>query len=547
MRSPGCLRTVDNPSDPSDPSDQRIRTLREPSGAYQEMGAPLRNGGLLFTDDNGNPNRMIESLAAVSVATSMYGRIAWDATAGTWWLWATTHWAPAKPGAIEKLIADAVHIGTEPIGFRPAYLSGLTQIIQRRGLLPRPAPAVGVIPFRNGLLDLRTMALRPARPNDATEWVLPHDYDPDADCPSIKAWLLDAVDGDTESVDLLRAWLAALVRGIPLQHFLLLLGRGGSGKGTFQRLASALIGDENKAISSLRALEGNRFEVSRLYGKRLVMINEAGQHGGALDMLKAITGGDYLPMERKHVQQNGSFVFDGLVLMASNEDLHSTDSTSGLERRRLTVQFDRGVSAQERATWAAKGGEDQVLHAEIPGVINWIMALTSTEIRARFDRYPARVEADNLRALMAGNSVADWMVESCVFEPTASAQVGSKCEIRNGAEVAFENAQSRLYPSYLTHHRASGRTRPVSLPKFTSTVLDIGRKLGHPVDNIRHPSTRASTLLGLRLARDGERPTHLPDLGGFPEGSRNVNSLIRNELTDDSKINRASADNTEIF
>ncbi len=65
--------------------------------------------------------------------------------------------------------------------------------------------------------------------------------------------------------------------------------------------------------------------------KRLCMINEAGRHGGQLNMLKAITGGDYIPLERKHVQQSGSFIFDGLVLMASNENLQSTDSTSGLE------------------------------------------------------------------------------------------------------------------------------------------------------------------------------------------------------------------------
>jgi putative DNA primase/helicase len=182
-----------------------------------------------------------------------------------------------------------VTIGTGDKGFRPSYLNGITQIIQKRALLPIPEQPTSVVPFSNGVLDLNTGELTPATPGRALDWSLPHAYDPRANCPEIKAWLLRTTDDDPETVELLRAWLAALVRGIPLQKFLLLLGRVGTGKGTFQRLAAALVGVSNTAISALRDLEENRFEGAKRVNERLCMINEAGRHGDQLNMLKAIT------------------------------------------------------------------------------------------------------------------------------------------------------------------------------------------------------------------------------------------------------------------
>ncbi|HPB76839.1 MAG TPA: DUF5906 domain-containing protein, partial [Chromatiaceae bacterium] len=288
----------------------------------------------------------------------------------------------------------AVHDGCDYLGYRPTYLNGVSLLLQRRHLLRLPTFPAGTIPFQNGLLDIATGRLRQATPERSLDWCLPHAHDPEADCPTIRAWLLRNVEGDGATVELLRAWLAALLRGLPLQKFLVLIGRGGTGKGTFQRLALALVGEKNAAISALRDLEENRFETAKLYGKRLCMINEAGRHGGSINMLKAVTGQDHIPLERKHVQQSGSFVFGGLVLMASNEDLQTTDSTSGLERRRLTVRFPVSATPEEKADWQARGGESKILHYELPGLINWCLRLSEEDIRARIESHPERVVSD---------------------------------------------------------------------------------------------------------------------------------------------------------
>ncbi|MFB1497558.1 DUF5906 domain-containing protein [Thiocapsa sp. N5-Cardenillas] len=473
---------------------------------------PLRNPfaitpGELIENGEKGPRRMIDSAAADVVSRALTDRLAWDAEAGSWLLWVGTHWRPLVTAApAEKLIADAVAVGTDPLGYRLGYLTGITGIACRRGLLPPPTWPTGVVPFENGLLDLKTRTLQPAAPDYALDWSLPHRFDPTAKCPNIKAWLSSAVENDEETVQLLRAWLAALVRGIFLEMFLVLIGRGGSGKGTFQRLAMALVGAVNVAISSLRDLEENRFETAKLYGKRLAMINEAGRHGGALNMLKAVTGGDSIPLERKHVQQSGSFVFNGLVLLATNEQIASTDATSGLERRRVMVRFPRTATPAEREDWRSRGGEQGVLHAEMPGLINWLLDMPVAEIRRRIEAPPERVAADNLLGMAAGNTVADWMMLSCIpGRPDKTAdhdlyvtQIGEKKEVRESGSITFAHWHDRLYPNYLKWCDEQNR-RPVSVVKFGTVLMDIAESLGYLLENGQHPRTRASCIYGLRL------------------------------------------------
>ncbi|AFL74313.1 PriCT-2 domain-containing protein [Thiocystis violascens] len=510
-----------NPSDPSgtrvqslrdssgtskDPSGTRVQSLRDSSGTSQKSGESFR-GCLTYEPDNGPMRRLIDSQAAAAIAAHLVGRLAWDADAGAWMTWQVTHWEPLLNAApAEKLIADAVEEGTRPIGYRVAYLAGITTIIQRRGILPAPNWPPNVVPFANGLLNLESGTLTPATPRFALNWVLPWNYDKQADCPAVKAWLLRSVDGqDPETVELLRAWLAALIRGLPLQYFLTLIGRGGSGKGTFQRLAAALVGIRNVAVTDLARLENRPFETALLYGKRLCMVNEAGKYGGTVDVLKAITGGDHIPMERKHVQQSGSFVFRGLVLMATNEPIIATDATSGLERRRLTVRFPYSATPHEKAAWMSKGGEEAVLHAEIPGLIRWLLEMPVDDIRARLASPPQRVAAENLLGMAAGNSVAEWMLENCtpVVDDKIGVQIGSKKPAYGGG---YEYSEVRLYPHYLQWCDETGRSHPVAIRKFSDVASDIAEHLGYSVKKSRDATTRATHLIGLRLRQNWEEP-----------------------------------------
>ncbi|MBK8640576.1 MAG: hypothetical protein IPN92_20730 [Chromatiaceae bacterium] len=105
------------------------------------------------------------------------------------------------------------------------------------------------IPFNNGLLDPITRTLTPITPDNALTWSLPYAYDPAADCPTIKAWLRQAVSGeDSEDsdnpddlVEFIRAWFAACSPDALISVFLHQPFPGKTGKGTPIRLAEALI------------------------------------------------------------------------------------------------------------------------------------------------------------------------------------------------------------------------------------------------------------------------------------------------------------------
>ncbi len=146
--------------------------------------------------------------------------------------------------------------------------------------------------------------------------------------------------GDTYVIEVLRAYLKAVVEGrVELQIFLECLGPGGTGKGTFQRLAMALVGYENVFVTELKRLENNRFETSNILGKRLIVITDSERYGGDVSVLKAITGQDPVRAEKKYDRRQCSIVAEGMVLIVANEPIQSSDYMSGFVRRRLTISF----------------------------------------------------------------------------------------------------------------------------------------------------------------------------------------------------------------
>ena len=243
-----------------------------------------------------------------------------------------------------------------------------------------------------------------------------------------------------DTVNYLRAWMAAVLHGRnDLQKFLHLKGGGGTGKGTFMRLLTALIGEINTANTSLDQLEKNRFETATLYNKRLAVISDSDKYGGSINNLKAITGQDHLRLERKNQQQTGSFIFPGLVVMASNESLQVTDHTSGLDRRRITVIFNRRATNEEKQAWESQGGETAVLHSELPGLVNWLLELSPDEISKNINNPPERIRKANIEAMTASNPIADWLLECTEPDSEAWTQIGIKRERRNqGCETTYE-------------------------------------------------------------------------------------------------------------
>ena len=86
----------------------------------------------------------------------------------------------------------------------------------------------------------------------------------DALCPNFLKWSEVSVEGDSETIQLLRAWINAVLVGRPeLQRFLHLIGPAGTGKSTFLRLIFQLVGKENFTTTSLNNWKqiGSRLQI----------------------------------------------------------------------------------------------------------------------------------------------------------------------------------------------------------------------------------------------------------------------------------------------
>jgi hypothetical protein len=119
-----------------------------------------------------------------------------------------------------------------------------------------------------------------------------------------------------------RYWGLILIGGNRAQQILMLLGEGGTGKGTIVRLTGMILGRSN--VGQLRVGELNgRFETSKLVGKRLLTVVEAPhdclEQRGA-EQLKAVVGHDLLDGDKKYVQDPIPFEGTFPVIYVSNED-----------------------------------------------------------------------------------------------------------------------------------------------------------------------------------------------------------------------------------
>lgn len=102
-------------------------------------------------------------------------------------------------------------------------------------------------------------------------------YNPEATSPvlgdwSIDSWLTELFNNDAELIHLAWQTILAVIRGYADERIIWLIGKGGTGKGSFQELLINLVGRRNTASMKLIELDGrNRFATSQLIGKHLVI------------------------------------------------------------------------------------------------------------------------------------------------------------------------------------------------------------------------------------------------------------------------------------
>jgi len=254
-----------------------------------------------------------------------------------------------------------------------------------------------ILNVKNGLLDLRTLELRPHSPDYLSLIQLPVRWDPKAECPRWDSFIREIVD--EEDAKVLQEFAGyTLLRDCRFQKALMLVGSGANGKTTFLNILQKVLGRENLSFRSLHELTTNRFATADLYGKLANIYDDLDartlEDTGIFKIL--VTGGE-VQAEKKF---KNAFKFRNFakLIFSANKVPSTYDDTRAFYRRWLIINFPNEFTGDK----ADPHLEEKLSTPEcLSYVLKWaVEGLRRLLIQGRFssDRDPAELEERWLRA-----------------------------------------------------------------------------------------------------------------------------------------------------
>jgi putative DNA primase/helicase len=228
---------------------------------------------------------------------------------------------------------------------------------------------------QNGIVDLRTMSLRPHDPAARITKIAPVAFDAMAECPRWQRFISEVMLGDAEMVGYLqRLFGLALSGDVSEQICSCHWGEGSNGKSLLFSVLSQILGDYAAPIPAdiLVTTAGERDReksVARLVGHRLCYAQEPDDGGKLAEgSLKAITGGDQLTARVEYERaRKVSPTWHVHVCMNRLPQVRGTDY--GLWRRLHVVRWGRVFGPEEQRPRVEIESE---LLAEASGILKWL-------------------------------------------------------------------------------------------------------------------------------------------------------------------------------
>ena len=223
----------------------------------------------------------------------------------------------------------------------------------------------------NGILDLRTGALRPHEHDALLSKITGTDYRDDEDCPKWSSFLDRIMDGNQALIKFIqRAVGYSLTGSTSEQCFLLLHGSGANGKSVFLETMRAVLNDyaTTAEFSTFLAKQSDnvRNDIAALAGARFVASSESGADKRLSEtIIKALTGGDTISARflfREYFEFKPQFK----VWMATNHKPVIRDTDHAIWRRVRLIPFTVTIPEKERNQHLTKE-----LQAEYPAILAW--------------------------------------------------------------------------------------------------------------------------------------------------------------------------------
>ncbi|EPV7532003.1 DNA primase family protein [Escherichia coli] len=339
---------------------------------------------------------------------------------------------------------------------------------------PMGEPSSDLLPFTNGVLNLKTGEFSPHTPEN---WITTHngiEYTPPApgenirdNAPNFHKWLDHAAGKDPRKMMRICAALYMIMANrYDWQMFIEATGDGGSGKSTFTHIASLLAGKQNTVSAEMTSLDdaGGRAQV---VGSRLIVLADQPKYTGEGTGIKKITGGDPVEINPKY-EKRFTAVIRAVVLATDNNPMIFTERAGGVARRRVIFRFDNIVSEAEKDRELP-----EKIAAEIPVIIRRLLANFTDPEKARALLLEQR-DGDEALAI---KQQTDPVIEFCQFlnflEEARGLMMGG------GGDSVKYTTRNSLYRVYLAFMAYAGRSKPLNVNDFGKTMKPAAKVYGH--------------------------------------------------------------------
>lgn len=383
--------------------------------------------------DVGNLERFVNTQGDSVRHSLELGWLAWD---GKRWL-RNEKFVYEKARTVHKMIRNEVLGATDPkqlkalndwanVSMSRARIESIVAMAEKDPRLDVPHDALDAHPWlfnaANGVIDLKTGALMPHRPDYLLTKLSPTRYVPNAKAPTWEWFLKDIFEGDMGIVRFMQRSAGILLSGDTSEHALwFLYGHGRNGKSVMVETLLRVLGSDygtEAAIGLLEAkkMEGHTTDIAELRGVRFLTANET-QEGKALDeaRVKQLTGGDTL--KGRHMRQdNMAFSPTHKLWLRGNHKPVIRDLTISIWNRIKLIPFKRIYLDTEQDKDLSNK-----LAAEAEGILAW-MVKGCLEWQRNGLQTPASVVAATQEYREEMDPIGTFLTEICdVSDPQATA------------------------------------------------------------------------------------------------------------------------------
>ena len=446
-------------------------------------------------------NSFFESTLSVALANIFEDVLLYTSKEKDWYFFDGLIWKIITADKVRILIRNILDVlnperDTLKLDTR-VYSNGLVFSSLAKEVFPRRNKEV--IPFKNGVFNIKTRKLSAHSPKNYLTSVFDGDYDPTIKDDTIVRALKKTACNDQAIFDMLLVVFAEIIarRRYQKKGFVFYGPKANNGKSTIMTLATYLTGKQYTANLSVDAFKPGSFLLESVINTDLIVVAEAQRYWGNADIIKSLLGYDEVQVNRKN-RPAMSLTFIGNMIIATNNEMQFSETGNAIDTRFIKIPFNaRFESASDYKKKVETGDTENVHRAKelitydaenrtwmgqwienpqvIAGFINYILALPKNFIEEAIDRFEhgdSNAKNQMILSHWNANDTLSFLSEHLYFI-TDKAQLSCSLS-REELEHLYQSEFSDYCQSQGIAHSLQNLTLRAFKAKLTEMLKDLG-------------------------------------------------------------------------